>query len=57
VEKKKMRHYKKNKEAAEKHNARYNSGLSTFQVEVNQFGDMSHEEVLKSHTGYIRPER
>jgi hypothetical protein len=53
-----MGHYLRNKDAAEKHNQRFKQGLSTFQVDVNnQFGDLSHDEALESHTGYIHPIR
>nr|QOV03084.1 cathepsin L14 [Dysdercus peruvianus] len=39
--------YKKHKELIEKHNKRYEQGLESFELAMNQFGDMTEEEFHK----------
>ncbi|KAJ9585525.1 hypothetical protein L9F63_002679 [Diploptera punctata] len=38
-----------NKYKIEKHNARYELGLSTYKLAINKFSDMLHDEYLKLH--------
>jgi Cathepsin propeptide inhibitor domain (I29) len=45
----------KNVETVESHNKKFDAGLVSYRMEVNQFTDLLKSEFLKNYTGVIPP--
>jgi hypothetical protein len=42
--------FKENKVKIKAHNEKYESGTESFKVEINRYGDMNWDEIVKMHT-------
>jgi Cathepsin propeptide inhibitor domain (I29) len=45
----------RNAEYVEAHNKKFEAGLASFRMEVNQFSDLLQSEFLRNYTGIILP--
>jgi hypothetical protein len=48
--------YLRTKELIKEHNERFAQGKETYEMGINEFADMEHEEFLGAHTGAIVPQ-
>ncbi|KAJ8667274.1 hypothetical protein QAD02_008936 [Eretmocerus hayati] len=52
-----LKNFLENREKISRHNARYELGEVTFQLEINKFGDMSVKEFSERMNGFNKPAR
>lgn len=55
-EKRRFDIFEKNVKTIREHNEKYQAGEVTWEMGINQFADLTSEEVVKYHTGLRKPE-